>query len=253
MQTQAELPVLKEPEPKKKSNAKLIAILVVLFIALLAIIFFNSSLSKITEVEVTGAQFVSSTEIMKHTGIVVGDSFMFSSARKIEQSLLQNSSIQEATVTKQFPGKLKIHVQEYKVVAFELDDNGDIVALLSSGASIVTSSERMQIMDKPILTGWDAENMNKKELVKQLGTIDSSLLSDISEISPIPSQAFPDRILIYTRTKFEVVTAISLLTEKIETINGVIETQAPGRVTLLLADTFVPFPEIGEEENAETE
>lgn len=253
MQTHVDLPVLKEPEPKKRSNTKLIIILVILFIALLAIIFFNSSLSKVGEVQITGAQFVSSTEIMKYADVAVGDSFIFSSTKKIEQDLIRNSSIQQATVSKQFPGIIKIHVQEYKVVAFELSESGDIIALLASGASIVTSSERMQIMDKPILTGWEPEDMNKKALVKELGAISSSLLSDISEISPIPSQAFPDRILIYTRTKFEVVTAISLLPEKITTINGVIETQAPGRLTLLLADTFVPFPQIGEEESTETE
>jgi cell division protein FtsQ len=144
-------------------------------------------------------------------------------------------------------------VQEYKVVAFELSHDGDLIALLASGASITTNSERMQIMDKPILTGWESDEMNKKALVKQLGTISSALLSDISEISPIPSQAFPDRLLIYTRTKFEIVTAVSLLADKIVTMNGVIETQSPGRLTLLLADTFVPFPQIGVEESENEE
>ncbi|MFC6331359.1 cell division protein FtsQ/DivIB [Paenibacillus septentrionalis] len=251
MHMQTDLPVLKEPEPKKKSNIKLISIIVILFLALLIIIFFNSSLSKITEVQITGGQFISSTEVMKYADVKVGDSFIFSSSRKIEASLLKNSSIQDVTVKKQFPGIIKITVHEYKVVAFELSDNGDLIALLASGASIVTNSERMQIMDKPILTGWDPDDMNKKELMKQLATIDSAMLSDISEISPIPSSAFPDRILIYTRTKYEVVTAISLLREKIGTMNGVIETQAPGRLTLLLADTFVPFElEMEEEETS---
>lgn len=253
METHADLPILKEPEPKKKSNVKLIVILVILFIGLLTVIFFNSSLSKIGEVQITGTQFVSKAEVMKYSGLAVGDSFFFSSKKKIEENLLKNSSIQQVTVTKQFPGLIKIQVQEYKVVAFEISENGDIVALLASGSSIVTSSERMQIMDKPILTGWDPESMDKKQLIKQLSAIEPALLSDISEISPIPSQAFPDRILIYTRTKFEIITAVSLLSEKIVTMNSVIETQAPGRVTLLLADTYVPFPQIGEEETAESE
>lgn len=253
MQLQSDLPVLKEPEPKKKSNKKLISIIVILFIALLIIIFFNSPLSKITEVQISGAQFVGNAEVMNYAGIKVGDSFVFSSNKKIKEALLRNSSIQDVTISKKFPGVVKINVQEYKVVAFELSENGELVALLASGASIVTNSERMQIMDKPILTGWDPDDMNKKELMKQLSTINNAMLSDISEISPIPSSAFPDRILIFTRTKFEVVTAISLLRDKVETMNGVIETQVPGRLTLLLADTFVPFDIENEQDETENE
>jgi len=253
MQLHTDLPVLKEPEPKKKSNKKLISIIVILFIALLIIIFLNSPLSKITEVQISGAQFISNTEVMNYAEIKVGDSFVFSSNKKIKEALLHNSSIQDVTVTKRFPGTIKINVQEYKVVAFELSDNGELIALLASGASIVTNSERMQIMDKPILTGWEPDDMNKKELMKQLASIDNTLLADISEISPIPSSAFPDRILIFTRTKFEVITAISLLREKVATMNGVIETQAPGRLTLLLADTFVPFDIESEDIEAENE
>ncbi|MEK4250488.1 cell division protein FtsQ/DivIB [Paenibacillus sp. FSL W7-1287] len=248
-----DLPVLKVPEPKKKSNKKLITIIVILFIALLIIVFFNSSLSKITEIQVTGAQFTSNAEIINDADLKVGDSFLFSSSKKIKESLLRNSSIQNVDVSKKFPGIVKINVQEYKVVAFELSENGDLIALLASGASVVTNSERMQIMDKPILTGWQSDDMNKKELMKQLSTIDNALLSDLSEISPIPSSAFPDRILIFTRTKFEVITAISLLREKVGTMNGVIESQAPGRLTLLLADTFVPFDIEAEEDESGNE
>lgn len=250
---QTDLPVLKVPEPKKKSNKKLISIIVFLFIALLIIVFFNSSLSKITEIQVTGAQFISNAEIMNDADLKVGDSFLFSSSKKIKDTLLRNSSIQNVDVSKKFPGIIKINVQEYKVVAFELSENGELIALLASGASVATNSERMQIMDKPILTGWQPDDMNKKELMKQLSTIDNALLSDISEISPIPSSAFPDRILIFTRTKFEVITAISLLREKVGTMNGVIESQAPGRLTLLLADTFVPFDIEMEEDESENE
>lgn len=238
---QLQMPVLKEPEPKKNSNIKLILIIVILFIAIFSIIFFNSSLSKISEVQITGTQFVSSSAIINAAKIKVGDSFIFSSPKKIESNVSSLNTINKVTVTKHFPGTIKIAVQEYQAVAFEFTQEGDLIARLSSGASIPTSNDRLQIMDKPVLTGWSTDDKNKYELLKQLSTIDASLLADISEISPIPSVAFPDRILIYTRTKFEVVTAISLLREKIEAMNGVIETQAPGRITLLLANTYVPF------------
>ena len=238
---QVQMPVLKEPEPKKKGNKKLIVIIVILFLAIFSIVFFNSTLSKITEVQITGTQFASSAEVMSAAGLKVGDSFVFSSAEEIEKNITTLNTINKAVVTKHFPGIIKIAVTEYSVVAFEFDVNGELFALLASGASIKTNNDRLQIMDKPVLTGWSKEDPFKKELMKQLASIDSTFLADISEITPIPSVAFSDRILIYTRTKFEVITAVSLIREKVEAMNGVIETQAPGKLTLLLADTYEPF------------
>jgi len=249
---QSQMPVLKEPEPKKKGNKKLIAIIVILFIAIFSIVFLNSTLSKITEVEITGTQFVSGAEVMSAAGLKVGDSFVFSSAEEIENNVTTLNTINKAVVTKHFPGIIKIAVTEYSVVAFEFDNNGELIALLASGASIKTNNDRLQIMDKPVLTGWSKDDPNKNQLMKQLASIDSALLADISEIAPIPSVAFPDRILIYTRTKFEVTTAVSLIREKVEAMNGVIETQAPGKLTLLLADTYEPFNR-EDMENTETE
>ncbi|MDF2837207.1 MAG: Polypeptide-transport-associated domain protein FtsQ-type, partial [Paenibacillus sp.] len=147
---------------------------------------------------------------------------------------------------KVFPGVIKIEVQEYPVVAFELMSDGKLQALLSSGASVEAKPEG-NAMDKPILTGWAQDDPVKRELTKQLALIPQKQLSDLSEIAPIPSKAYPDRIRMYTRTKFEVVTAVSVLQEKIEALNAVIETQEPGKITMLLADTYVPFQVIDTE------
>lgn len=235
------MPVLKEPEPKKRSNWKLITIVVILFIVILTIIFFNSALSKITEVKITGTQFLSSSEVMEVSGIKVGDSFFFNTTEAIEQRISTLRAVDKVIVTKSFPGKLKLTIVEHSVIAFELMDNGQFIALLAGGASMTTSHDRLQIMDKPILTGWEKDQENKAKLINELAEIPLAELADISEISPIPSAAFPDRILIFTRTKFEVITAVSLIKEKVEAMNGVIETQVPGKLTMLLADTYVPF------------
>jgi len=235
------LPVLREPEPNKRSNWKVITIVVILFIGILTIIFFNSPLSNITDIKITGTQYLNSSEVMDASGIKVGNSFFFNTTSDIEKRISTLQAVDKVIVSKGFPGKLKLTIIEHSVIAFELKENGQFIALLEGGASLPTSPDRLQIIDKPILTGWEKEQENKGRLINELSHISLSEISDISEISPIPSAAFPDRILIFTRTKFEVVTAISLFREKIEAMNGVIETQVPGKLTLLLADTYVPF------------
>lgn len=135
---------------------------------------------------------------------------------------------------------MTITVEEYPVVAFELFSDGNLTALLANGSELPAANEEL-LVNKPVLSGWKQGDVYRVELAEQLGKIPVKQLSDLSEIMPYPSKAYPDRIKIYTRTKFEVVTAISLLSEKIETMNAVIETQEPGKITLLLADTYDSF------------
>jgi cell division protein FtsQ len=241
-----QMPVLKEPARKRKGNKKLLVILLLLFAALLAVLFFNSSISKISEIQVTGMQHASKEQILAATAVDVGDAFFQTSSGEIAGRVEKLPQVESAKVVKVFPGVIKIDVQEYPVVAFELMSDGKLQALLSSGASVEAKLEG-NAMDKPILTGWTQDDPVKRELTKQLALIPQKQLSDLSEIAPVPSKAYPDRIRMYTRTKFEVITAVSVLQEKIEALNAVIETQEPGKITMLLADTYVPFQEIDTE------
>jgi len=237
----AQMPVLKEPTKKRMGSRKLLTILILLFVALLAVLFFNSSISKISEIQIEGTRFVTREEIGKSAAILVGDAFFRTSSSTIEDRILTLPQINEVKVTKVFPGVVKILVAEFPVVAFELSKQGEMTALLSNGTTVEADSDEMQLVDKPVLSSWTDGDPVKAELTKQLGKMTTKQLSDLSEIIPYPSTAYPDRILMYTRTKFEVVTAVSVLSEKIEALNAVIETQEPGKITMLLADTYVPF------------
>lgn len=245
-----QMPVLKEPARKRRGNKKLLAVLFLLFAALLAVLFFNSSISKISEIQVTGTHFTTIEQIKEASGIKAGDAFFQKASKEISKNVTVLPQVEEAKVMKVFPGIIKIEVTEYPVVAFELTAEGELTALLSSGTSVPAELGGAELLDKPVLSGWSADDPVKKELTKQLALIPEKQLSDLSEITPIPSKAYPDRIRMFTRTHFEVITAVSVLPEKIEALNAVIETQEPGKITMLLADTYVPFET---EDSGETE
>ncbi|WP_028611221.1 cell division protein FtsQ/DivIB [Paenibacillus harenae] len=248
----AQMPVLKEPGRKRTGSRKLIIILFLLFIALLAVLFFNSSISKISEIQIDGTRFATKEEIGQAAAVAVGDAFFGTSSGTIEENIKTLPQVNQAKVTKVFPGVFKIAVEEFPVVAFELSDQGEMTALLSNGTSVSASNDQLLLVDKPVLSGWSPDDPIKAELTTQLGKIPAKQLSDLSEIIPFPSKAYPDRIVMFTRTKFEVITAVSVLPDKIEALNAVIETQEPGKITMLLADTYVPFqPESPENMDAE--
>ncbi|ULO08880.1 FtsQ-type POTRA domain-containing protein [Paenibacillus sp. 19GGS1-52] len=240
------LPLLKEDKPKKKMSRKITAILLLLFTALLAVIFFRSSVSRITEINFQGSQYSSREELLSQSKLQIGGQFFAVSTNSVEDSLKELKTIQKATVEKNFPGVISVRIEEYPAVAYELDQAGSLKAILSSGAA-VSINETGIAVEKPILTNWDASDPYKAKLCQALGSIPNQLTSDISEIVPSPTLSFPDRIKLYTRSRFEVITAISLLKAKVEYLNQVTETEQPGLIKMLEADSYVPFQPIIED------
>lgn len=245
------MPVLREPKQARGGSRKLLIILSILFIVLLAVLFFNSPISKISDIEITGLRYASEEEVRAAIQIGPGDSYFSTNEGTIAQRIKQLKTVELVTVQKSFPGRIVITIQEYRSVAFEVSPEGEVTVILSSGTSVVPTNQEI-IVDKPILSKWSDDDPNKGALSNVLSSIPAELLSDFSEIVPNPSNSYPDRIKIYTRTQFEVVTAISLLEEKINYLGAVIETQEPGKITMLLADTYTPFSQ-EEGENGDSE
>jgi cell division protein FtsQ len=242
------VPLLKEDKPKKKMSRKITVILILLFTALLAVIFFRSPVSQITEIDFEGSKYSTYEELLAQSLLQKGGQFFAVSKETVEASLMKLNTVQKATVSKKFPGQVLVQIEEYPAVAYELDQQGSLKAILSSGAA-VTVNETGIAVEKPILTNWNATDPFKAKLSEVLAGIPNELTSDISEIVPSPTLSFPDRIKLYTRSKFEVITAISLLKNKVGYLNQVIETEQPGLITMLEADSYVPF----QPDTAETE
>lgn len=247
--TTTRLPLLKEDKPKKKMSRKITVILLLLFVALLAVIFFRSSVSRITVIDFQGSKYSTSEELLAQSGMKIGGQYFAVSAKDVEDSLLELKTIQNVTVKKDFPGVITVTIEEFPAVAYELEQGGILKAILSSGAAVPVNDTGIAV-EKPILTNWDASDPYKAKLCQALASIPNELTSDISEIVPSPTLSFPDRIKLYTRSRFEVITAISLLKSKVSYLNQVIETEQPGLIKMLEADSYVPFQIESEDDEA---
>ncbi|GIP48160.1 Cell division protein DivIB [compost metagenome] len=236
----ANVPVLKEPAPKKKSGRKIKTILILLFLALLCVLFFRSSLSKISAITFEGNTYTTEAELLGVTGLQVGSPFFAVSADHIARKLEDVSSVKQATVDKTFPGSVNIRIEEYPIAAYALTGEGKLQGLLANGTRIELKDGSMPV-DKPILTGWKADDESLVKLCRTLSQIPDELTADISEIVPSPTLSYPDRIKLYTRSKFEIISATSLLAKKAEYMNEILQTQDPGKLTMLDADSYVPY------------
>lgn len=239
------IPVIKKTRPKSKPNRKLIALLMVFFIILLIVLFFNSTLSRIHSIEISGNELIADEVIGQASGIRVDDSFFSLDLSKIEAKLSELAWVDTAHISRKFPGQVKIEIEERKLVAYELMPDGSKVAVLADGGTL-PAEDQLPAKDKIVLTGWESEEKLKHQLAITLADIPPDWLKLISEIRPLPSDSYPDKILLYTRTSFEVVTTVGYLHDKMSYLPNMLQDLyardiTEGRLTLLEADIHSPF------------
>ncbi|MGF9912055.1 FtsQ-type POTRA domain-containing protein [Paenibacillus ehimensis] len=248
------LPVIKKPNPKSRSSKKLLLFLFIFFITLLLILFFQSSLSKITEIEIQGQELVSKEEIAQAAAVKAGDHFFSVSSSKVETQVKALKMVESVEVSKKFPGRLIIQVHEYPKVAYQVGENGQIEALLAD-ASVVPVTVQGVALDKPILTGWSKDDPLKVKLCLAMSKLPASYFSDVSEIKPSPTDSYPDKIKIYTRSQYEVQMTIGYLPEKMKYLDSYIASLqsskiSGGVITMLEADYHSPFGKDSDKTNA---
>ncbi|WP_158299479.1 cell division protein FtsQ/DivIB [Paenibacillus antri] len=230
------MPVVRGERPRRRGNRKLLFFLFVFFVALLGVLFFQSSFSKIHQIEVEGNRLLTKEQIIEAAGIAVGDHFFAVSGGEIDERVSRLGAAEQVTTAKRFPGMVTIIVKEYPVVALELTDTGDIAGILTNATSVPYGNVE-NAASRPILSGWEDADL-KRRLTETLASIETEHLQDVSEIRPSPTDSFPDRIVLYTRSKYEVVTRISYLKEKISLLDDYVydlrnEDRTSGRIVLM--------------------
>ncbi|WP_276355923.1 cell division protein FtsQ/DivIB [Cohnella caldifontis] len=234
------IPALKrEKEAPKRRSGRLIAMLVLLLLIALVILFFRSSLSKVSQIEVSGIHHLSEADVKKALGVVPGDSFFTPGSGKLEERIRVLPPVKSVRVLKKFPGTVEVRVLEFAEVASEIGSDGAVRVVLENGLALPAVAGGMP--DKPVLTGWKPDDAVRKALCGTLASMPDGLLSDLSEIKPDPSKSYPDRIKLFTRSRFQVITTVSKLKEKIPYLSEIVENREPGTITMLEADTYLPF------------
>jgi cell division protein FtsQ len=231
------IPRLPQPQIKKNRGKKVILLLLVFFVAVLLVLFFRSPISKIDSIDIIGYQYVDLEHIGQALNIKVGDSFFSTSTGKLEKRVQKLSNIEQVTIVKSFPGRVRVKIKEFSEVAYLIGQDGKMRIVLSNG-NIVDQPKGKSIKLLPVLTGWEQQLDQQKKLSARLKEIPQTLLADISQIKPDPTASYPDRIRLYTRSQFEVITTIGYLKDKLEFMRAIISKRDPGEIILLEANTY---------------
>ncbi len=227
------------------------------FLLLSGILYFQSPLSKIGDITISGNQNISSEQISNLSKLKVGTSFWKVDKDKVAENIKEHPEINEVTIEKKLPNQISINVSELKRVGYISGTNG-FFPILENGKIIEkpqTSGSKAIPVDAPILVNWSTKAL--KLLSKELNKVQPSISKLISEIHHTPTEYDPLQMTLYMVDGYEVKATLRNFAENIKaypTIVSELDPSLSGYIELDVVPTFIPYDyeSINEEEELET-
>ena len=211
---QERIPQVKQPPPKRRGNKKLIFLLGLFFLAVLAVLFFRSSYSKVQEINVYGNDLYPADEIIRLSGMSPGMQFLNVWESDVQKNLKPLAGMKSVSIERQFPGVINLYVTEYKRVAIWTSPDGKRSPLLENGTILDQVDFRSRVIDRPLIRSWGAPEL-LPQLGKALGSLSPAVLELVSDIALTPTNYDKQRITLYMRDGNEVRSVIYQLADKL--------------------------------------
>ena len=156
---------------------KILSVLLVL-IALVASAYITLHLGIFTvqEINIIGNTKINEKEILKRSGLRQGESSIFFFEDSVEENILKNSWVKGVSVTKEFPKKVDIQINEEESYCLLFDENGKLFYINKEGKRLGHANFD-EGLDFPVLIG---EGINDPDLVKE--AIQLLELSSVSKV-----------------------------------------------------------------------
>ena len=180
-----------EEKKKKRKKSRLkkgrVAILCIFVIVLIAIVYYLFNI-RIMQIEITGTNLLTDTEIIEIAGIKEYPNLFSVSSLSMKNRIKKLDLVNDVKISKNLYGKVSIKVDEARVLFY--NKNNDKI-VLSNEKEILFSQKYLGI---PTLLNYVPSDIYK-ELIKGLNYIDDDILRLISEIEYAPSKTQDGEII----------------------------------------------------------
>lgn len=229
---------------RKKTNKKFLFMLTVFIFALLAVLYFQSSLSKVEKITVSGAVLQQPEFYKEQSGLVKDKSIWGFNTGEIEKSLEKVIGVQKVSVSRKWFRNVEIAITEWKTVAY-MEDEGQYSLLLENGETF-PNNMLLPDADSPVLNKFKSSKLRKR-MTKQLLKMDPEVFHSISEIIFTGDKLDTDSITIYMDDGFEVRAFISTFAEKMSyypDITAQLNDYEKGVIDMEVGTFFTPFSKV---------
>jgi cell division protein FtsQ len=247
------IPKLKQHR-KKKANRRLVFLLSLFFLLILSVIYFQSPLSHVKKIEVTGNVLATNDSILENSNISKGMNVWSVKKSEAEKKIEKLPEIKEADVKMKLPNSISIEIKEYSKEAYLLKGTS-VYAILENGEILKSKKINTIPNDAPLLKGFK-ENEVLKEMVKELENLPNAIKQSISELILVPKKTDPYHITLFMNDGFEVSASIRTFSEKMVHYPSIVSQLDPDRkgvIDLEVGSYFKAYETEGEQQDDENE
>jgi len=232
------IPKLKETR-KKKANRRLIMYLSLFFLLIVVILYLQSSLSNVSQINVQGTTNIEKKTIVSLSGVSTNDNYWKVNADEVKQKVSEHDEVNSVQVDKNFPSTVTIIVNEFERVGYVQRD-GAFYPILETGERLTSYSLSSPGSDAPLLRGWD-EQTYLEEMTRELRQLPSSITRQISELYWTPTENNPYKIHLYMNDGFEVEASIRNFSKNMRTYPSIVSQLDPGQKGIIHIDVGAYF------------
>lgn len=248
------IPKLKQAR-KKKANRRLIFYLSIFFILISIVIYLQSPLSHVHNIEITGNQYIEDDEVKKLSELSKDDNFWNVNKKEIKSRIEEHPEISSIAVSKTFPTTVSIHVEELQRVGY-VREEGTYYPLLENGKRLESYPLTLIQGDAPLLTDFTKQTY-LQDMTKEMQNLPKSIINLISEIYWRPSEGNPYRIWLYMNDGYEVEASIRNFSNTMKAYPSIVsQIDVDSKGVIHMGDggaVFNPYKNPAEENEDETE
>ncbi|HAQ08638.1 MAG TPA: cell division protein FtsQ [Bacillus bacterium] len=244
------IPKLKH-QRRKKANRRLIMLLALFFILIASVVYFQSPLSKVRKISVSGNESYSYEQIVEKSEVSFQSNVWKISRKEIEEKLEKLQEIKNATVGVNLPNTVSIEIEEFSRLAY-ISSGKDFYPVLENG-NILGEKQIDEIpVNAPILIGFE-EGKVLDEMIDSLEVLPEVVINSISEIHSKPVKTDVFLIKLYMNDGFEVNATLRTFSEKMAHYPSIVSQLDPAKKGVIDLEVGSYFKAYEAEEAEEVE
>lgn len=212
------IPKLKQVR-KKKANRRLIFYLSVFFFLIAIIIYLQSPLSYVKNIEVSGNSLLTKEDIIEQSHLTTTTNIWTVNREEITKKLRKHPVVKLVEVNRKLPWTINIQLIEHKHIGY-VKNESDYIQLLGNGSLMSTTHLSMN-GDAPLLVDFNDETV-LLALSNELQQLPKSILNLISEIHFNPTEENNSKILLYMNDGFTVDTSTRNFAQKMKAYPSIV-------------------------------
>lgn len=229
------IPKLKEKR-RKKANRTLLIYLTLFFFLIAIIIYLQSPLSNIKQINVKGNEFIAKEQIIEYSHLSIDENMWRVNLSDAEDKIVDHPLIEKVTIKRKFPQSIEININEKDIIGYKREKE-HFYPIVTDGV-IVKNVDVTLPRSAPLFENFTDEQYLLR-FAEELKGVPNHILNLISEVHWKPTDKNKYKVVLYMNDGFIVHATIRDFASKMNAYPSIIAQLEPDEKGIIHMDVGV--------------